>query len=466
MLAEAIYLYQKYKSIIGMSYRQLVGLEDQLKKIDHFAEEAQERIDNESAHNKEVLMGIRIVETFLKRTGRICYGGTAMNSHLPDKYKFYDPNADIPDYDFLTTDGEADLESIEQDLRREGFTEIGRRPGIHAGTMKLYLNYVPIADVTEINKELYNMFKKKAKVIKGITYMDINSLRMMMYLELSRPAGEVERWKKVYERLLLLQYVAKPARCKQKDLQDLKVAKPIYTAALNYAINYNRVLAGTSVLHLYEKSEHSKVSGDYLRSANLPIIFYTPTLNLDGEAMEILLGTADTKVKFLDPVGEFVPRMAIVTYLKKPILLMVEETACHSYNVVHTQAGRNIRIASLDLMITLYFSLQFSKDKVISKFFPMKLHCMAQAAIDTSNFLRRFPKKSQFPFISLECSGHQKGFPSLLREKFERVAEEKKRRLAGTAKRSSSKTARKTSRKTLKKSLPSSIKTSLKTLNI
>ncbi len=448
-----------------MSYRQLVGLEDQLKRIDHFADEAQERIDYHSAHDKEVLMGIRVVEDFLRKTGRICYGGTAMNSLLPDKYKFYDPNLNIPDYDFLTTDGEADLELIEQDLRREGFTEIGRRPGIHAGTMKLYLNYVPIADVTEINKDLYNMFKKKAKTIKGITYMDINSLRMMMYLELSRPAGEVERWKKVYERLLLLQYVAKPARCKQKDLQDLKVAKPIYTAILNYAINSNRVLTGTSVLHLYEKSEHSKVSGEYLRSANLPIIFYTPTLNLDGEAMELLLGTADTKVKMLDPVGEFVPRMAVVTYLKKPVLLMVEETACHSFNNVPTKAGRNIRIASLDLMITLYFSLQFSKDKVISKFFPMKLHCMAQAAIDTSNYLRRFPKVSQFPFISLECSGHQKGFPSLLREKFERVAAEKKKRLAITAKKSSTKTSTKTSRKTSSRKTAKKSK-SLTTLNI
>lgn len=410
------------------SYRQVISLENQLKAIDHFADEAQDRIDYASAHNQEVLQGIRIVENFLRRTGRICYGGTAMNVYLPEKYKFYDPEKSIPDYDFLTPDSAADIELIEQDLRTEGFTEIGIRPGIHEGTTKLYLNYVPIADLTQIDTDLYNIFKKKAKKIKGITYMDINSLRMMMYLELSRPRGDVERWKKVYERLLLLQYVAKPANCKNKDYSAIKVARPIYSAIFHYGLNHNRVFAGASVVDLYQKSTHHKVSGNRLEYSNFPIIFYTSNIVLDGESIIRLLGTADSGFRVIDPVGEYVPRLGVITYLKKPVLLMVEETACHSYNVVKIDNERNVRIASLDLLVTLYFSLQLSSEKTLKKFFPMKFHCMAQEAIDISNYLRRFPSKSQWPFISLECSGYQKGFASLLREKFERVQEEKKRR--------------------------------------
>ncbi len=412
------------------SYRKLISLEDQLKRINQFADEAQEKIDYAEAHNDEVLQGIRIVEDFLRRRGRICYGGTAMNAYLPKKYKFYDPEASIPDYDFLTTDAAADLAELEKDLRAEGFTEIAARPGIHDGTTKLFLNYIAIADLTEVDEGLYDIFKRKAKVMKGITFMDINSLRMMMYLELSRPRGEVERWKKVYERLLLLQYVAPAAACSNKDYNEIKVAAPIYSSIFHYGLNHDRVFAGASVVELYQRSTRTKVSANRLEHSHFPIIFYSPSLEQDAEHVSKLLGdTKDVLVQMIESVGDYVPRMCVVKFARRPILLIVEETACHSFNTV--QFGpeeRPVRIASLDLLVTLYFSLELSPEKVLKKFFPMKIHCMAQEAIDISNFLRRFPSRSQWPFISLDCSGHQKGFASLLREKFERAAEAKRRR--------------------------------------
>jgi len=46
--------------------------------------------------------------------------------------------------------------------------------------------------------------QKDALKIAGITYAPPNFLRMGMYLELSRPDGDVSRWEKVYKRLILL----------------------------------------------------------------------------------------------------------------------------------------------------------------------------------------------------------------------------------------------------------------------
>ncbi len=445
------------------SYRKLISLEDQLKKIDQFADEAQEKIDYAAAHNDEVLEGIRIVEDFLRRRGRICYGGTAMNVYLPKKYKFYDPDTSIPDYDFLTTDSAADVEELERDLRAEGFTEIGRRPGMHEGTTKLYLNYVPIADLTEIDEGLYEIFNRKAKKLKGITYMDINSLRMMMYLELSRPRGEVERWKKVYERLLLLQYVAPPAHCSNKDYKEIKVAQPIYSSIFHYGVHHDRVFAGASVVELYQRSTRHRVNANRLEGSNFPIIFYSSQLESDAQRVQELINSEGTDFKIIDEVGGYVPRMGIVSFMRRPVLLIVEETACHAYNTVMLEGKKPVRIASLDLLVTLYFSLELSPNKTLKKFFPIKIHCMAQEAIDISNFLRRFPSRSQWPFIALDCSGHQKGFASLLREKFERVQEERRKAKseALTASFSGSSTRRST-RKSFNKTMKKSMKKSLK----
>ena len=50
----------------------------------------------------------------------------------------------------------------------------------------------------------FRKIKKDAINVKGIFYSPPNFLRMLMYLELSRPAGDIGRWEKVLKRLTLL----------------------------------------------------------------------------------------------------------------------------------------------------------------------------------------------------------------------------------------------------------------------
>ncbi len=179
-------------------------LEKQKEILAAAAKEAEHKIDYDNAHREDILIAIEAVETFLRRKHRICYGGQAMNMHLPKEHKFYDPETSLPDYDFLTPDGKGDVDLLIKMLKKEGFTEISARQGMHEGTTKIYVNFIAVADVTEINPLFYQIIMKRAITIDGITYMDADTLRMMMYLELSRPRGEVGRWEKVFERLLLL----------------------------------------------------------------------------------------------------------------------------------------------------------------------------------------------------------------------------------------------------------------------
>ena len=61
-----------------------------------------------------------------------------------------------------------------------------------------------VADITNMNKKLYNNIKKKSIVINNLYYAPSNFLRMAIYNELSRPEGDTSRWEKIFKRLLLL----------------------------------------------------------------------------------------------------------------------------------------------------------------------------------------------------------------------------------------------------------------------
>ena len=167
-------------------------------RLEEAIEEASKRIQQESANDEELRRALSIVEAFIKRKKRVCYGGTAMNAIMPDSKKFYDPKYDLPDYDFYTPFVEQDIKELMVDLEKAGFKDIYHKVGIHKGTKKVLVNFVPIADISFIDEELFNVLLKRSVLIEGVHYTDDIVLRMMMYLELSRPKGDVLRWKKVF----------------------------------------------------------------------------------------------------------------------------------------------------------------------------------------------------------------------------------------------------------------------------
>ena len=135
---------------------------------------------------------------------RICYGGTAINNILPFEYQFYDKNVELPDYDFFSPEPLKDAKHLADIYYKKGFTEVEAKAGIHAGTFKVFVNFIPVADITYLVPELYKRLSKEAISVSGINYTPPNYLRMLMYLELSRPRGDISRWEKVLKRLTLL----------------------------------------------------------------------------------------------------------------------------------------------------------------------------------------------------------------------------------------------------------------------
>ena len=174
------------------------------------------------ANNEDITNILKVLENFLKKKKLICYGGTAINNILPKEAQFYDKELEIPDYDFYSPNALKHAIELTNIYYKAGYNDVEAKAGVHKGTFKVFVNFIPIADITQLHKNIFETISKDAITIQGIKYSPPDFLRMNMYLELSRPRGDVSRWEKVLKRLVLLNkyYPLKPGvSCKTIEFQ-------------------------------------------------------------------------------------------------------------------------------------------------------------------------------------------------------------------------------------------------------
>jgi hypothetical protein len=430
----------------------------QVDIIKQASEVAQKKIDYASAHDDNIIMAISVVEDFLRKKHRLCYGGQAINAHLPAKYKFYDPEFSIPDYDIMTPDQNSDIITLTKDLKKAGFTEISVREGMHEGTIKVYVDFIPVADMTAIDPKLYRILSKREYRLDGISYLDANTLRMLMYLELSRPRGEVGRWEKVFERLSLFNEFVPSSPCRiTREIFRGSLTKEQIQYVVDFIIENKRIFAGANLLEFYDHAlKYKKQQHDWVFTSKKPIIFFSADATADAKLLQSELnylltekgsskgGSDNIKVAPLglkpialdatlkkDPITikslsskgvDIIPSMKIITQGNKALVFIIDQTACNSYFNIPVSDGKIMRIASMDTLITLYFSLGL----VDNKYFDMgSMECLANQLVQISIKARENPDTFVFPFISIKCTGHQTTLPSLIRAKVKRITQKK-----------------------------------------
>ena len=377
---------------------------------------AEERQKYDAAHNPDILMALKVVNDFIRRKGRVCYGGTAMNAILPESKQFYSPEIDLPDYDFFTPNSAGDIDELMSDLDKAGFNEIYHKVGIHEGTTKVMVNFIPVADVTEVDKEIYDVYHSRAAVRDGIRHTDPDMLRMMMYLEISRPRGQVARWEKVFERLQLINsnFPIGAEDCKpvKKIGLDPGVAHTIY----DFAIDRQRVICSESLAPLYARGIRTGNSVLDLKISGGPIIFISPTPKEDAVAISKIMDGC--RLYLHKPKAEIVPSRIEIRRGGVAIALIIEEAACHAYYQIPATDGRIAIIGSIEFLITLYLSLHiFTKSGAL---FTKGIMCVVRnlVSLSTKNYTAT---RSQFAPFSVLCKGHQTAFASLLRKKVNRL---------------------------------------------
>jgi len=375
----------------------------------------QERFAAEDIEARKI---VSIMETFLRQKARVVYGGAAINAHLSDEHKFYDPSLYLPDYDFMTPDPLQDCADLILAFKEEGFYEVEAKFGIHEGTYKIFVNFRAAADITYMPLEIYERVISDSAIIHGIHYASVDFLRMNMYLELSRPAGMVSRWEKVYERLLLLnqEYPLKAGRCAPEPLERLGAAAP------DTGILERIVEIGIGAGAVFLSGAHYLVDPEGGPREDEVILMMSD--KSEGLTTELKKALHLRGVRH-DSLGELLPRRTELMHEGRIIAVIFETVACHNYTVLPMPKG--YRMGSIDLLIQMYYAMYFAD---LNSYLPIRLLCVIQELIGIETALRinaaasqgQIPAHDVFP---LDCIGHQPTMPELKKAHRDRVKEKK-----------------------------------------
>jgi len=382
-------------------------------------DDAEKRQGKMVANSPEVKKIIVIVENFLRQKKLICYGGTAINNILPKEDQFYNRDVEIPDYDFYSPNALEDAKELTDIYYNEGFEEAEAKPGVHAGTYKVFVNFIPVADITFLHKEIYQAIKKEAIRVAGIYYAPANFLRMSMYLELSRPAGDVSRWEKVLKRLTLLNkhYPLKSHQCENIDFQRAmeykNKAELIYETTKNSLIDQGVVFFGGYAISLYSEYMPAALKHKLKRNADFDVLSTEPqmTAQILKERLQDE-GIQNVKIIQKPAIGEIVAPHFQINIGRDTIAFIYKPIACHSFNVLNIH-GQKVKIASIDTMLSFYLAFLYSGRNYYDK---DRILCMAQYLFQVQQH-NRLKQKGLLKRFSINCYGHQPTLEEMRAEK-------------------------------------------------
>jgi hypothetical protein len=379
--------------------------------------------ENEKLQGEKVANGdqikkmIDILEDFLVKKKLVCYGGTAINNILPKYAQFYNREIEVPDYDFYSANALDDAIELSDIYAKAGYDDVEAKSGVHHGTYKVFVNFIPMADITNIHPELFKALSKEAISVAGIKYAPANFLRMNMYLELSRPAGDVSRWEKVLKRLTLLNKyhpMKVDYNCNSVDFQrkldsHLEDSEKIYFTVRDAFIEMGVVFFGGYASSLY--SRHMPKEHQHLvkKIPDFDVLCEIPE-KCATIVKERLEAAGFKKVVSLkhESFDEIIPEHIEIRVDKEIVAFIYKPIACHNYNTIQI-GNQEINVATIDTILNFYLAFMFSNAPY---YFKDRILCMAQflfnveqeTRLDQRGILKRF---------SSTCYGKQETLESI-----------------------------------------------------
>jgi len=375
----------------------------------------------------EVKKIINIVEDFLRRRKLVCYGGTAINNILPKGDQFYDKSVELPDYDFFSPEALKDAKDLADIYNSKGFHEVEAKAGVHAGTFKVFVNFIPVADITSLVPELYKKILKDSVLVSGIHYCPPNYLRMSMYLELSRPHGDVSRWEKVMKRITLLNkhYPLRGKNCNFVEIQRLfdpekklpeHEDQKIFYIVRNSFIHQGLVFFGAMGNKMYVR---------YLRKFKHHRFKQIPdfdVLSEDPHQSAVILkeqlqneGIRKVTIRKKNGVGEVIAPHYEVLVNRETVAFIYEPLACHSYNTIHIK-GQPVHIATIDTMLSFYLAFMYVHRPYYDR---NRIICMSEYLFQVQQ-QNRLKQKGLLRRFSINCYGKQLTIEKMREEKAEK----------------------------------------------
>ena len=395
--------------------------EKELAIVRAAADKAQEMSGRTMVQNDETKNIVEIVENFIRQRKLVCYGGTAINNILPVQDQFYNKDIELPDYDFFSDKALADAKKLADIYAENGYTDVEAKAGVHFGTYKVFVNFMPVADITQLPTELFKSVKKDALQVNSILYAPPDYLRMSMYLELSRPRGDVSRWEKVLKRLTLLNknYPMRNPKCQDIDFirsfeGTPEEAHDIYTVVRDSITDQGLVFFGGYASSLYsrylpkkkQKRFHSK-SPDF------------DALSEDPKTSAVIIkerlidsGFENTKIYKRSGFGEIIAPHYEIEVDGETIAFIYKPLECHSYNTVNL-GGKSVKVATIDTMLSFYLAFLYADRTYYDH---DRILCMAQYLFRVQE-KNRLEQKGVLRRFSVNCYGKQNTLEEIRAEK-------------------------------------------------
>ena len=384
-------------------------------------DKAEEKMGRRVVNSDDIQKIIDIVEEFIRHKKLVCYGGTAINNILPEEDRFYNKEVEVPDYDFFSQNALSDAKELADIYYKKGFMDVEAKSGQHHGTYKVFVNYMAVADITFIPKEIYSVIKKDAISVDGILYAPPNFLRMSMYLELSRPAGDISRWEKVLKRLSLLNknYPITDVNCNeidfQREMENRENEDKIYENVKNTLINQGVVFFGGFASILYSQYMPKNLKKKIENVADFDVLSNNPekTAEIIKERLDDN-GIKNVKIIKQKNIGEIVPEHYEVKIGKDSILFIYKPIGCHSYNILMMN-GKKVKVATIDTMLSFYLAFLYANKPYYNQFID-RILCMSKFLFDVQQ-KNRLAQKGLLKRFSITCYGHQESVEEMKSEK-------------------------------------------------
>lgn len=383
------------------------------------------------ASSDEIKKMIEIVEDFLKKKKLLCYGGTAINNILPKHAQFYNKEYEVPDYDFYSYDALNHAKELADIYYASGYENVEAKSGVHEGTFKVFVNFIPMADITSLHKELFDSLSLEAVSVSGIKYVPPDFLRMGMFLELSRPAGDISRWEKVLKRLNLLNK-HHPMKisydCSKVDflrkMEDTRQTEKIYLTMRDTFVDQGAVFFGGYAASLYSRQMSKKGKSFVEKIPDFDVLHENP----EECATVILERLSDAGVKNVkkinhEQIGEIIPEHIEIRYKNELLGFIYKPIACHNYNTIQIK-NSEINVASIDTIMSFYLAFMFVDTEY---YFHDRILCMARYLFELEE-RNRLAQNGLLKRFGPKCIGHQETMENIRAKKTTKFLELKKNR--------------------------------------
>ena len=371
-----------------------------------------EKIQGEKLlQNSETQKLIKTVEKFIKDKKCIVYGGTAINNILPKDEQFYNYDYELPDYDFFSPDALSLAKELADIYHKQGFDEVEAKAGVHHGTYKVFVNRMGVADITYLHKEIYDAMMPSTIQKKGILYAPSNFLRQSMYLELSRPMGDVSRWEKVLKRLNLLNkhYPLIYKKCElQRHMSSRRDEPQLFAAVKNIFAKDGVVFIGGYANAIY--TTYTKVP----KLQNIPdfdVLSTHPEDTVKKVYAKLTTAGYNVTTKEHEPIGELVSKHYSISVDDEYIAFVYTPSACHSYNIIKDD-GQTLKIGTIDTLLSYYLAFMYAKREYFDE---NRLICLCSVLFKVQQE-NRLSQKGVLKRFIVECYGKQPTLQSMYEE--------------------------------------------------